>query len=57
LSKRTKPLSAGTVHYAVDGVGQTFNAYDLPDPRLDGQNNASFLLLQQYKGYTNEDPG
>jgi hypothetical protein len=41
----------------VDGVGQTFKAYDLPDPSLDGQNNTSFHVLRQYKGYANEDPG
>jgi hypothetical protein len=41
----------------VDGVGQTFKAYDLPDPRLDRQNNTSFLLLRKFKGYASEDPG
>jgi hypothetical protein len=41
----------------VDGVGQTFKAYDLTDPKKYGPNNTSFLLIRQYKGYANEDPG
>jgi hypothetical protein len=55
-ASRTKPLASGTVRAAMDGVGQTFKAYDLPNPRFDGQNNTSFLLLKQYKGYANLDP-
>jgi hypothetical protein len=45
------------VRSVVDGVGQTFKAHDLSDPRLDGQNNTSFLLLSKYKGCANEEPG
>jgi hypothetical protein len=55
--KITAPLADITVRSAVDSVGQTFKAHDLPDPRLYGQKNTSFLLLQQYKGYVNEDLG
>jgi hypothetical protein len=56
LLKCTYPLATSTMYSAVDGVGHTFKAYDLPDLRLDGQNNTLFLLLRQYRGYENEDP-
>jgi hypothetical protein len=56
-ASRTEPLASSTVRAAVEGVGQIFKAYNLPDPRLDGQKNTSFLLLRQYKGYANLEPG
>jgi hypothetical protein len=55
-ASRTEHLASGTVRATVDSVGQTFKAYELIYPRLDGQNNTSFLLLRQYKGYANLDP-
>jgi hypothetical protein len=56
-ASRTEPLASGTVRATMDSVGQTIKTYDLPDPRLNGKNNTSFILLRQYKGYVNLYPG
>jgi len=38
-------------------VATAFIAADEPDPRLHSHGKTSFLLLQQFKGYKNNDPG
>jgi len=50
-------LVASTCRTAVDGVATAFIAAEEPDPRLDSDGKTSFLLLQQFKGYKNNDPG
>jgi hypothetical protein len=59
-SKSTKghaELVASTCRIAVDGVATAFIAADEPDPRLDSDGKTSFLLLQQFMGYENNNPG
>jgi len=59
-SKSTKgyaELVASTCRTAVGGVATAFIAADEPDPRLDSDGKTSFLLLQKFKGYKNNDPG
>jgi len=50
-------LVASTCRTAVDGVATAFVAADEPDPRLDSDGKTSFLLLRQFKGYKNNNPG
>ena len=50
-------LVASTCCTAVNGVATAFIAADEPDPRLNSEGKTSFLLLQQFKGYKNNDPG
>ena len=38
-------------------MATAFIAADEPDPRLDSDGKTSFLLLRQFKGYKNNDPG
>jgi hypothetical protein len=42
---------------AVNGVATAFIAADEHDPRLDSDGKISFLLLRQFKGYKNNNPG
>jgi hypothetical protein len=59
-SKSTKghaELVASTCRTTVDGVATAFIAADEPDPRLDSDGKTSFLLLQHFKGYKNNDSG
>jgi len=59
-SKSTKghaELVASTCRTAVNGVATAFIAADEPDRRLDSDGKTSFLLLRQFKGYKNNDPG
>jgi len=59
-SKSTKghaELVASTCRTAVDGVATAFIAADKPDPRLDSDGKTSLLLLRQFKGYKNNNPG
>ena len=50
-------LVASTCRTAHDGVATAFIAAEEPDPQLDSDGKTSFLLLQQFKGYKNNDPG
>ena len=45
-----------TVRAAVDNISQTFREFDHGDPRLNESGQTSRLLLQQFKGYKEEDP-
>jgi hypothetical protein len=50
-------LVASTCRTAVDGVATAFIAAKEPDPQLDSDGKTSFLLLRQFKGFKNNDPG
>lgn len=51
-------MASSTCNAAIRDVAQAFQAHGLPDPRLDADGKkTAFLLLRQFRGYTNRDPG
>ena len=50
-----KNLVEGTVSTTLAHVAQTFRANNRHDPRLDHDGKTSYILQEQYRGYSNQD--
>ena len=55
-SKGYARLVASSSHAAITGVCTTFVSTGRPSPSLDEAGKTSFLLHQQFRGYSNNDP-
>ena len=56
FSKRnSKNLVEGTVSTTLAHMAQTFRANNRHDPRLDNDGKTSYILQEQFRGYSNQD--